>query len=153
MAVLTCKREQLSNCNRRCQTKVYLLRCNLNTDLLVFIRLKFLRILNSSQSFQEQVMTSLSCNYTIWERKKTGYSCTWIYFNIYLCLTYFIWFIMSYTMKRTCVPRKVRRSTKLRGVQRSLELFARGTDFRVPETLISPAQSTCGKGKLVFVRF
>ena len=63
--------------------KVFLLQCNVNTDLLVFIKLKFLRILNFSQSFQEQVMTCSSCNYNIWERKKTGYSCTWIYFNIY----------------------------------------------------------------------
>ena len=50
--------------------KVFLLQCNVNTDLLVFIKLKFLRILNFSQSFQEQVMTCSSCNYTIWERKK-----------------------------------------------------------------------------------
>ena len=40
-------------------------------------------------------------------------------------------------MRRTCVTRKVRRSPKLRGVQRSPELFARSTDSRVPETLIS----------------
>ena len=50
--------------------KSFLLQCNLSTDLLVFIKLKFLRILNFSQSFQEQVMTCSSCNYTIWERKK-----------------------------------------------------------------------------------
>ena len=45
--------------------KSFLLQCNLSTDLLVFIKLKFLRILNSSQSFQEQVMTCSSCNYNI----------------------------------------------------------------------------------------
>ena len=45
--------------------KVFLLQCNVNTDLLVFIKLKFLRILNFSQSFQEQLMTCSSCNYTI----------------------------------------------------------------------------------------
>ena len=47
-------------------------------------------------------------------------------------------------MRRTCVPRKVRRSTKLGGVRR----FTRITDFNAPETLTSIAQSTCGKGKL-----
>ena len=40
----------------------------------------------------------------------------------------------NYTMSRTCVPRKVRRSLKLRGMQRSPELFARSTDIRVPES-------------------
>ena len=54
--------------------------------------------------------------------------------------------------ERTCVPRKVRRSPKLPGVRRSPEPFARSADVRVPETLISPAQSTCGKGELVFAR-
>ena len=42
-----------------------MLQCNLNTDLLVFIKLKFLRILNFLHSFQEQVMMCSSCNYTI----------------------------------------------------------------------------------------
>ena len=56
-------------------------------------------------------------------------------------------------MKRTYVPHKVTRSPKLRGVQRSPELFARSTDSRVPETQISPAQSTCGKEKIVLARF
>ena len=44
--------------------------CNLSTNILVFIKLKFLRILNFSHSLQEQVMTCSSCTYTIWERKK-----------------------------------------------------------------------------------
>ena len=57
---------------------IFLLQRNLSTDLLVFIKLKFLRILNFSLSFQEPVMTYSSCSYTIWERKKTGYSCVWI---------------------------------------------------------------------------
>ena len=83
-----------------------------------FIKLKFLRTLNFSQSFQEQVVTWSGCNYA------------------------------------TCgVPRKVRRSPNLRGVQRSPEPFERSTDFRVPETQISIAQSTCGKWKLVLTRF
>ena len=136
VAVLTCKQEQHSNCEGGCQTKVFLLQCNLSTDLLVFIKLKFLRILNFSQSFQEQVMTCSSCNYAIWERKKTGYSCTWIYFNIYFCITYFIWFMTSYTMRRIFGPSKVRRSPKLRGLRRSPELFARDNDFRVTVELL-----------------
>ena len=99
--------------------KSFLLQCNLSTDLLVFIKLKFPRILNFSQSFQKQVMTCSSCKCTIWERQKTGYSCVWIYFNIYFCITYLIWFMTSYTMKRTFVPSKVRRRPKLRGVRLS----------------------------------
>ena len=47
-AVLTCKRHLDSNCEEGCQTKVFLLRRNGNTDPLVLIKLKFLRILNSS---------------------------------------------------------------------------------------------------------
>ena len=100
-------------------SKVFLLQCNLSTDLLVFIKPKFLRILNFSQSFQEQVMTCWSCNYTILERKNTGYSCTWFYFNIYFCITCLIWFMASSTMRRTCVPSKVMRRPILRGVRLS----------------------------------
>ena len=40
--------------------KSFLLQCNLSTDLLVFIKLKFPRILNFSQSFQKQVVNTLS---------------------------------------------------------------------------------------------
>ena len=114
VAVLTYKQEQQEL--RRRMSKVFLLQCNLSTDLLVFIKLKFLRILNFSQSFQDQVMTCSSCNYTIWERKKTGYSHAWIYFNNYFCITYLIWFMTSYTMRRTFVPSKVSKRPKLRGV-------------------------------------
>ena len=154
MAVLTCKREQHSNCEGGCQTKIFLLQRNLNTDLLAFIKLKFLRIRNSSISFQEPVMT-FHVVITLSEEGKswTQLSCTWIYFNIYLCITDFIWFITSYTMRETSVPRKVWMSTKLRGLQRSPELSARSTEFCVPEILISIAQSTCGKGKFVLARF
>ena len=133
MAVLTCKRQQDSNCEGECQTKDFRLRRNLRTDLLVLIKLKFLRILN----FSVNPRTSddvLKLQFYYLKIKITRYSCTWIYFNIYLCITYFIWFMTNYTMSRTCVPRKVRRSLKLRGMQRSPELFVRSTDFRVPES-------------------
>ena len=53
---------------RRMSNKSFSVLCNLSTDLLVFIKLKFLRILNSSRSFQEQMMTSSSCNYTFREK-------------------------------------------------------------------------------------
>ena len=59
----------------------------------------------------------------------------------------------SYTMRQTCVPLKVRSDTNLRGVQRFPEFFASDTGFRVPETLIFIAKSTCRMGKLVFARF
>ena len=103
------------------------------------------------QSFQEQVMTYWSCNYTIWERKKY-----WIqlYLNLFQHLSLHNLFHLVHDKLQwwTCVPLKVRRSPKLRGVRRSPELFARSTDFRVPGTLISRAQSTCAKGKLLFAR-
>ena len=152
MEVLTCKPEEHSNCEGGCQTKVYLLRRNLRRDLLILIKLKFLRILNSSQSFQEPVMTCPSCNYTTWEKKKS-----WIQLHLnlfqYLSLHNLIWFMTSYTMRQTCVPLKVRSGTNLRGVQRFPEFFASDTGFRVPETLIFIAKSTCRMGKLVFARF
>ena len=115
--------------------KSFLLQCNLSTDLLVFIKLKFLRILNSSQSFQEQVMTCSSCNYNIWERKKTGYSCAWIYFNIYFCITYLIWFMTSYTMRRTFLSIKVRRRPNLRVVRTFSLTFCKEHGLRVPVEL------------------
>ena len=59
-----------------------------------------------------------------------GYSCTWICFNIYLSIIYFIWCTASYTMRRTRVPSNVKK-----GAQRSSELAFRSTDFRVPENL------------------
>ena len=154
MIVLTCKREQHSNCEGGCQTKVFLLRRSLNTDLLAFFKLKFLRILDSSISFQEPVMT-FHVVITLSEKEKNWIQvrCTYIYFNIYLCITDFLWFITSYTMREPCVLLKVRMSTKLRGLRRSPELFAMSTDFCVPETLISITQSTCGKGKFVLARF
>ena len=52
-------------------------------------------------------------------------------------------------MRQTCVPCKVTRSTKLCGVRRSPETFARRTDFRVPETVISVVLGTCDKEKLI----
>ena len=42
-------------------------------------------------------------------------------------------------MRRTRVPCKMTRSTKLQGAQRSPELGLRNTDFRAPENLIFPA--------------
>ena len=38
-------------------------------------------------------------------------------------------------MRRTRVPRKVTRSTELRGARRSPELALRSTEFRAPEHL------------------
>ena len=132
MAVPTCKQEQHTNCKEGCQTKDFLLQRNLSNDLLVFIKLKFLRILNFSQSFQEQVMTCSSCNYNIWERKKLDTAAPEFISIFIFCITYFIWFMTSYTVRRTFVPSKVRRSPKSRGVRCSPKLFVRSTDFRIP---------------------
>ena len=43
----------------------------------------------------------------------------------------------GYIMTRICVPRKVRSSTKLRGVRRSPELFARSTDSHIKNSSLS----------------
>ena len=47
--------------------------------------------------------------------------------------------MVSYIMRRTRVPPNFTRSTKLQGVQRSLELAFRSHDFCVPENLFFPA--------------
>ena len=83
-------------------------------------------------SFQEQVMTRSSCNYTIWERKKLDTAAPEFVSIIIFCITYFIWFMTIYMMRRTFVPSKVRRSPKLPCGRRSPELFARSMDFHVP---------------------
>ena len=58
-------------------------------------------------------------------------------FNIYLYITYFIW----YTVRPTHVPPKATRRTKLQDTQCSPGLSFRSTDFHVPENLIFPALS------------
>ena len=68
-----------------------------------------------------------------------GYSCTWICFKVYLSIIYFIWCMAGYTMRQTCVPLNITRSTKLRGMQCSPEIAFRSTDFCVPENLNFPA--------------
>ena len=67
------------------------------------------------------------------------YSCTWIWFNIYLPVIYFIWYTVRYTMRQTGVTTNVTRSTKLWGAQCSPELSFRSTGFCVPENLLFPA--------------
>ena len=56
-----------------------------------------------------------------------------------LSITYFIRCTTRYTMRRTRVPCKVTRSTKLRFAQHSPELALRSMDFRAPENLNFPA--------------
>ena len=60
--------------------------------------------------------------------------------NLYI--TCFIWCTMRYTMRWTHQPRKVTRSTKLRGAQRSPELALRRTDFRAPENFPALAKTS-----------
>ena len=49
---------------------------DMNIDLLVFIKCKFLRILNYSQSFQEQLVTFSTVIILSDNEKNTEYSCT-----------------------------------------------------------------------------
>ena len=111
----------------------------MNIDLLVFIKQKFLRILNYSQSFQEQVVTFSSVIILSEKEKNTEYSCTWIYLNIFLYIVYFIWCIVRYKVRQTLVPRNVTRSTKLRGAQHAPGLALKNKEFRSPRNLIFPA--------------
>ena len=69
----------------------FLFQRNLNTHFWVFIKLKFLGILNSSQSFEEQVMTCSNCNYTIWEKKN------WmqLYLNLFPYLSLHIYLLLG----------------------------------------------------------
>ena len=64
------------------------------------------------------------------------YSCTSIYFNIYLSIIYFTWCTTRYMIRQTCVPPNVTRSTKLWGTNHSLERAFRSMNFCVPENLI-----------------
>ena len=68
-----------------------------------------------------------------------GYSSTWICFNIYLSIIYFICYTARYMMRQTRVPPNITRSTKLWETKRSPELAFRNTNFCVPENLIFPA--------------
>ena len=69
---------------------------------------------------------------------------------LHLSITYFIWYMARYTMKRTRAPCKVTKSTKLRGAQRSSELGLRSTDFRAHKNLIFPALQ-CNSLRWIFL--
>ena len=153
MAVLTCTQEQYSNCEGRCQTKVFPLRRNLNTDLSVFIKLRFLRVLNSSQSFQETVMMCSSCIYTIWERKKN-----WIqlYKNLFQYLSLHRLFNLVHGKLRWGEHVYLVTSGGARNYL-VYDLLNFCEEHGLPCTRVyvcfSLVQSTCGKRKLVFARF
>ena len=52
-----------------------------------------------------------------------GYSCSWIFCNIYLSIIFFIWYTVRFTIKQTKGVRPINtRSTKLQDRQRSPEL-------------------------------
>ena len=80
---------------------------NLQHDLNIIFwflsSVNFLRILNYSQSFQEQVMIFSSVIIPS-EKKNTECSCTWIYFNIFLSIIYFIWCIWFTWCKSFTLP-------------------------------------------------
>ena len=87
-----------------------------------------------SQTFQKQVV-NFSSVIILPEKKNTEYSCTWIYFNIFLSIIYLIWC----RVRETLLLYKVARSRKLQGTQHSPELALRSTDFCSPENPIFPA--------------
>ena len=155
MAVLTCTQEQYSNCEGRCQTKVFLLRRNLNPDLSVFIKLKFLRVLNSSQSFQETVMMCWSCIYTIWERKKKLDTAVQEFISIFI-FTSPIWFgSWQVTRWGEHVYLVTSGGTRNYVMYDLLLNFCEEHGLSCTRVYVcfSLAQSICGKGKLVFARF
>ena len=77
-----------------------------------------------SQSFQKQVVI-FSSVIILSEKKNTEYSCTWIYFNIFLSIIYLIWC----RVRETLLLYKVARSRKLQGTQHSPELALRSIVF------------------------
>ena len=58
--------------------------------------LNFLRIYNYSQSFQEQVVV-FSSVIILSENKHAEYSCTRVYFNVFLSIIYLIWCMVRKT--------------------------------------------------------
>ena len=121
-----------NNCKGGCQKKFFM-------EFVTW----FVRILNYSQSFQEQVMAFSSVIILSEKEEKTEYSCTWIYLNIFPSIVCFIWCTVRYTVRQTLVPRNVTRSTKLRGAERAPELVLRSTEFRSPENLFFRVLSLC----------
>ena len=129
MTVLIC-RQQHSSCKQGCQKFFCGMWHNLNTDVLVLIRQKFLNY-SKNNWWCSQVAIKLS------EKEKTiWYCCFWICFNIYLYITYFIGCMKRYTMRGTRVPWKVRRSTKFLSIWCSSELVLSSENFCMPEKLI-----------------
>ena len=76
------------------------------------------------QSFQKQVVI-FSSVIILSEKKNTEYSCTWIYFNIFLSIIYLIWC----RVRETLLLYNVARSRKLQGTQHSPELALRSIVF------------------------
>ena len=85
--------------------KVYYInfRRDLNIIFWFLSSVKFLRTLNYSQLFQEQVAI-FSSVIILSEKKNTEYSCTWIYFNIFLSMIYLIWCIWFTWWKSFTLP-------------------------------------------------
>ena len=91
-----------------------------------------------SQSFQKQVVI-FSSVIILSEKKNTEYSCTWIYFNIFLSIIYVIWCTVRYTVREILLLYNVARSRKLPGTQQSPKRAWRSTDFCSPENPFFPA--------------
>ena len=113
----------------------FLFQRNLNTHFWVFIKLKFLGILKSSQSFEEQVMTCSNCNYTIWEKKN------WmqLYLNLFPCLSLHVYLLLgSWQVTRWGEHVYLVRSGGARNYvvyDVLLNFFTRSMDFRIQEIL------------------
>ena len=114
--------------------------CNMIWTLIFWFLSNFLRILNYSQSFQEQVVMFSSV--IILSEKKTLNIAVFTYFDIFLSIIYLIWSTVRYTYTQWGKLCNVTRSTKLRGTQHSPELALSSTDFCSPENLIFPALKT-----------
>ena len=81
------------------------------------------------------------------------YSYTWNSFNIYLSIIYFVWYMVRYIMRQTCLPPNVTKSTKLGRTQCYPELAFRSKHICIPENLnfqpcypINPIQDGGGGG-------
>ena len=131
--------------------KVFCRICNVIWTLIFWFlsSANFLRTLNYSQSFREQVVM-FSSVIILSEKKNTEYELYLNLFQHFPFIIYLIWSTVSYTVRQTLLLRNVTRNTKLLlrniisnaklwGTQRSPELSLRSTDFSSPENLIFPA--------------
>ena len=99
---------------------------DLNIDLLVFVKCKFLRIHNYSV-IPRTSGNVFKCNHTVRERKNTEYSCTWIYLKTFLSISFGTWW--GTWWGKHLYPVTSLGAQNYKGAQCAPELSLRSTEF------------------------